>query len=168
MKAALCASLAGISTIAYFLKGIHFMRVDDIYSSIYWTVRSWLWNHPVPNGYHAWFGSGKREEFWQDRIMFVRSWGFLRPFFDSHGYDLYVFKNPDDISEDLFPSPASVTSGEASFPYARCICKDTMSTSFMFHVSVNIAMRSDSDHSIFKSLRVWPARDKNGRDVVIK
>ena len=132
----LAISLACASTIAYLIWTIRPLHVDGICSSIYWTVRSWLWNYPVPYDFDSWFGSGKRDEFFQDRAKFIRVWHFLRPFFVSHGYDLYTFKNPEDTSEPLFPCPTtSVVAEKVLFPYARRLYDDPTQTRFDFSVS---------------------------------
>ncbi len=120
-RAALSVSLiGGILTTAYYLRPIRVVHVQGAYSSIYWTVRSWLWNYPVTEDYAIWDTGDPTDEqvFESDRIRLLRIWRFLRPFFVSHGYHPYVLKDPTDIFSEIVPSiPASTE--KMTFPFAQ-------------------------------------------------
>ncbi|KAF8881724.1 hypothetical protein CPB85DRAFT_417608 [Mucidula mucida] len=121
-------------------------------SSFYWTVRSWLWNYPVTEDYAIWDTGdpNDRQVFESDRIRLLRTWRFLRPFFVSRGYHPYVLKDPTDLFSNIVPSiPASTE--KMTFPFAQ-----------RFY-------RTDADaETYFFSPFVWPARDRLGRDVILK
>ncbi|KAF9020707.1 hypothetical protein BDZ89DRAFT_1138459 [Hymenopellis radicata] len=128
------------------------VHVRGLKSSIYWTVRSWLCNYPVTSEYPGLWCVGNpndTENYLQQMIRLVRLWAFLRPFFRSHGYDLFL-TNPNDIFAPLLP-PSPPSTQTPAFPFAQ-----------RFY-------RQDSDATfLFVAPRVWPARDSEGRDVVIK
>ncbi|KAF8888001.1 hypothetical protein CPB85DRAFT_1334833 [Mucidula mucida] len=77
-------------------------------------------------------------------------WCFLRPFFPSCGYHLYVPKDSADIYSYLVPI-TPMSSGMHSFPFAPCLYKTDAEAEYPFY-----------------SPFVWPARDRIGRDVMVK
>ncbi|KIY68194.1 hypothetical protein CYLTODRAFT_267213 [Cylindrobasidium torrendii FP15055 ss-10] len=79
-----------------------------------------------------------------------RTWEFMRPFFTSRGYDLYVASCLTELEQ--FPSAASVEPQQSpSYPYARryCVTKEDF---------------------VFETIkpRAWAARDRRGYEVIIK
>ena len=96
--------IGGFAVITYLVPPLRFVRVDGVRSSLYWTIRSWLWNYPVTANFDAWTISGRElEDFSRDRLRFVSMWSFLPPFFASKGYDLHVQADPSDMFSDLIP-----------------------------------------------------------------
>ncbi|KAF8881728.1 hypothetical protein CPB85DRAFT_1567343 [Mucidula mucida] len=151
-RAALSASIVGgVLTAAYLLKPIRLVRVNGA-CSIYWTARSWLWNYPVTDDYAIWDTGDPNDEqvLDSDRIRLLRIWRFLRPFFVSRGYHPYVVKDSTKLFSALVPN-SSKTNEKMSFPFASCF------------------YQTDADaEAFFFSPFVWPARDKFGRDVMLK
>lgn len=89
-------------TFAAFLKfllvwRLGFVRVGAIRTAIYWNIRSWAWNYPLTSACPDLWYTGDpndRQLFLQEKIRLIRIWTFLRPFFASHGYDLFLNKEP--------------------------------------------------------------------------
>ncbi|KAF8900797.1 hypothetical protein CPB85DRAFT_1439366 [Mucidula mucida] len=152
-RAALSVSLVGgILTTVYLLRPIRVVRVQGAYSSLYWTIRSWLWNYPVTKDYAIWDTGDPNDEqvFESDRLRLLRIWRFLRPFFVSCGYHPYVLKDPTDLFSHIIPSTPASTE-KMAFPFAQCFYK-----------------ADDDAETTFFSPFVWPARDTLGRDVILK
>ncbi|KAF8891973.1 hypothetical protein CPB85DRAFT_1440913 [Mucidula mucida] len=151
--AALSISLGGgVLAAVYLLKPIRWVRVNGFWSSLYWTFRSWLWNYPITQDYAVWDTGDPNdvEVFERDRRRLLRMWRFLGPFFVSCGYHPYVPKDSADIYSDLVPTTGKSTVTH-SFPFASCLYKTDADAKFMYY-----------------SPFVWAARDRIGRDVVIK
>ncbi|KAF8915010.1 hypothetical protein CPB85DRAFT_451305 [Mucidula mucida] len=120
-RAALSVSLVGgILTTVYLLRPIRVVRVQGAYSSLYWTIRSWLWNYPVTEDYAIWDTGDPNDEqvFESDRLRLLRIWRFLRPFFVSCGYHPYVLKDPTDLFSHIIPSTPASTE-KMTFPFAQ-------------------------------------------------
>jgi hypothetical protein len=144
--------------------------MQGILSSIYWTARSWLWNYPITQDFGLWDeGDPSDVEAWMNnRKRILYTWHFLRPFFASHGYSLYVHSDPTAFCSSLIPCTKRTTA-EAIFPFAQYCCRDDDQLEFDFTVSAIISLRIRSVLiSPTQSPFVWPARNKNGQDVMIK
>ncbi|KAF9045911.1 hypothetical protein BDZ89DRAFT_99587 [Hymenopellis radicata] len=155
-RTALSVSLVGGIAIACFMRPIRIVRVEGVCSSLYWTVRSWIANYPVTQDYPGIWRTGDpndRQNYYRQHARLIRVWGFLRPFFASHGYELFVQKDSKDVFSECLPSSVQVATGdsEISFPFAQRLYKDDKHAAFHFIAP-----------------RVWAARDRNGRDVIIK
>ncbi|KAF8885117.1 hypothetical protein CPB85DRAFT_1442142 [Mucidula mucida] len=151
--AALSIALGGgVLAAVHLLKPIPWVRVNGFWSSLYWTFRSWLWNYPITQDYAVWDTGDPNdvEVFERDRRRLLRMWRFLGPYFVSCGYHPYVPKDSADIYSDLVPT-TSKASGNFSFPFASCLYKTDADAKFAYFSPI-----------------VWPARDRIGRDVVIK
>ncbi|RDB26629.1 hypothetical protein Hypma_005525 [Hypsizygus marmoreus] len=129
------------------------VRLDSFIDSIRWTFREWHAGFPVPTDLDGWTDLDSDEDYSRRLLEAYHAWRFLGPFFASRGYMPYVSR-PEHTLLDLFPAPSqqdSKDTTEPMFPFARR------------------GYTSDDDARFdFTSLRVWPARDKAGRDVVIK
>jgi len=130
------------------------IRLDSISERIFWTIRAWLWGYPVPVDLEKWnlTDSDDMDVYGKEVRTIQHAWKFLEPFFASRGYTLYQNQEPDIFT--LLPSPNPLPSKahlEPSYPFARRMYKEDKEAQFGF-----------------TSLRVWPARDNAGRDVVIK
>ncbi|KAF8900810.1 hypothetical protein CPB85DRAFT_1458127 [Mucidula mucida] len=150
---ALSISLGGgVLAATYLWKPIRWVRVRGFWSSLYWTIRSWLWNYPITANYAVWDTGDPNdpEVSERDTRRLLRMWRFLRPFFSSRGYHPYVPKDTANIDSNLVPSTAK-SSGQHSFPFASCLYKTEEDAEYFFY-----------------SPFVWPARDGTGRDVIIK
>jgi len=126
---------------------------QGVLSTIYWTIRSWLWNYPITEDFGIWKeGNPADVEAWaKNRKRILHTWSFfLRPFFISQGYSLYVHKDPKAFCSSLIPCTKRTTA-EMLFPFAQYCCENDSQLEFDFI-----------------SPLVWPARNKNGQDVVIK
>ncbi|KAF9457535.1 hypothetical protein BDZ94DRAFT_1272858 [Collybia nuda] len=130
------------------------VQLQTLRERIIWTVRSWLWDYPVPLDTSRWQLSDPEntELYGREARTIIHAWKFLRPFFASHGYTLYRSQPPKIF--DLLPAPVAKPTEshvDFKFPYARRIYEHDEEIMFPF-----------------VSLRVWPARDEKGRDVVIR
>lgn len=127
-------SMVGISTWSY--RPLHVIRMQGILSSIYWTVRSWLWNYPITQDFGLWNeGNPNDVEAWmRNRKRILYTWRFLRPFFASHGYSLYVHSDPTAFCSSLIPCTKRTTA-EAIFPFAQYCCHNDDQLEFDFVVS---------------------------------
>ncbi|EKM77856.1 hypothetical protein AGABI1DRAFT_130128 [Agaricus bisporus var. burnettii JB137-S8] len=132
---------------------LHWVRMHSFSSSLYWTARSWLWNHPITSDYAVWDQGDPNEweEWTKERARILRIWKFLEPYFSQRGYTLYVQKDLTDVFAPQYPASKMIDPRHLSYPYAQYRCKNDEQLGFFPH-----------------SPRVWPARDKDGRDVVIK
>ncbi|KAF8916837.1 hypothetical protein CPB85DRAFT_1288140 [Mucidula mucida] len=148
------STVVGGIVLVCFLRPIRIVRVDGVPSSLYWTVRSWTADYPVSQDFASVWRVGNpndRENFYRQHARLIRVWGFLRPFFASHGYALFAQKDPEDLFSECFPESGQATLGEIAFPFAERLYKDDEHAAFHFFAP-----------------RVWAARDKKGRDVIIK
>jgi hypothetical protein len=107
--------------------------------SIYWSVRSWLWNYPVSSDESIWnkVEDPSNRKLWvAGREATVKKWYFLRPFFAGRGYDLYVVDGePNNVFEQR-PSPTSVKQNLSSkYPYAEFLGVETDEIPFLNGVS---------------------------------
>ncbi|KAF7763836.1 hypothetical protein Agabi119p4_8373 [Agaricus bisporus var. burnettii] len=120
---------------------------------MYWTVRSWLWNYPLTPDFKIWNeGDPNQYEEWvKERGRTVRIWEFLAPYFAERGYKLYVRKNLTDVFASRYPASSKIDPLELSYPYAQYACKNER--------QLEVALVSQ---------RVWAARDREGRDVMLK
>ncbi len=135
---ALCLSLAGgVLATTYFLRPVRWVRVDGFWDSIHWTIRSWLWDYPVTQDYGVWYaGDPNDRELWEnERRRLLRMWCFLRLFFASRGYHLYVPKDSADIFSDLVLTTTR-SNGKYSFPFAPCLYKTDKEAEYSFYVTV--------------------------------
>ncbi|TFK34375.1 hypothetical protein BDQ12DRAFT_738249 [Crucibulum laeve] len=144
--------LLTVPAAAYALCHVRIIQLKSLRERIVWTFRSWHANYPVPLVMDRW-QFNKENDFAVQLQDLQRPWMFLQSFFASRGYALYC---PDPLSQnwDLYPA---LTIGsnkprcEPQFPYALRLYTDDKDIMFAFF-----------------SPRVWPARDAQGRDVVIR
>src|SRR6267154_6897635 len=96
-------SLVGLATLTWLYRPLSFIRTHTFASSVYWTIRSWLWSYPVTPEFDMWDeGDPIEEEKWmKERRRIIRTWNFLRPFFAARGYDLYTKAKPEPSSSRL-------------------------------------------------------------------
>ncbi|XP_006463120.1 hypothetical protein AGABI2DRAFT_74226 [Agaricus bisporus var. bisporus H97] len=143
----------GLTTVVWHYRPVHWIRTHSFASSLYWTVRSWLWNYPLTPDFEIWDeGDPRHNEKWKkEKIRTVRIWDFLAPYFAERGYTLYVRDKLADPLSKRYPASSMINSSRLSYPYAPCICSND----------------SDFEVNIVAS-RVWAARDTEGRDVIIK
>ncbi len=147
---ALGISLAGgILATTYIFKPVQWIRVNGFWSSLYWTIRSWLWNYPVTQDYGVWKTGDPNdlEVFESDRRRLLRMWRFLRPFFPSCGYHLYVPKDSADIYSYLVPI-TPMSSGMHSFPFAPCLYKTDAEAEFPFYVTTFASILAPLAHQL--------------------
>ncbi len=134
---ALSISLGGgVLAATYLWKPIRWVRVHGFWSSLYWTIRSWLWNYPITANHAVWDTGDPNdpEVSERDTRRLLRMWRFLRPFFSSRGYHPYVPKDTANIDSNLVPSTAK-SSGKHSFPFASCLYKTEEDAEYFFYVS---------------------------------
>ncbi|KAF8915008.1 hypothetical protein CPB85DRAFT_1433210 [Mucidula mucida] len=147
---ALGISLAGgVLATTYIFKPVQWIRVHGFWSSLYWTIRSWLWNYPVTQDYGVWKTGDPNdlEVFESDRRRLLRMWRFLRPFFPSCGYHLYVPKDSADIYSYLVPI-TPMSSGMHSFPFAPCLYKTDSEAEFPFYVTTFASILAPLAHQL--------------------
>jgi hypothetical protein len=109
---------------------------QGVLSTIYWTIRSWLWNYPITEDFGLWNeGNPADVEAWaKNRKRILLTWSFLRPFFISQGYSLYVHKDPKAFCSSLIPCTKRTTA-EMLFPFAQYCCQNDSQLEFDFIVS---------------------------------
>ncbi|KAF9035560.1 hypothetical protein BJ165DRAFT_1509985 [Panaeolus papilionaceus] len=139
-----------------------------------WKLRALLHNHPVPQNLDLWEYTPTNDRVVRkyDRQRVWGFWLFLQPFFDLHGYRL--FEPRDEKWSNLVPAqePTSQTRGRnnSQYPFARKFYEkdtDIQFTSSVPPIFCFNELYHRSNHR-FQSLRVWPARDHNRDDVVIR
>ncbi|KIY68195.1 hypothetical protein CYLTODRAFT_443535 [Cylindrobasidium torrendii FP15055 ss-10] len=148
------SSLGALVVTAAVLRPPRIVRIGGFWSSVYWSFRSWKWNYPISTDESVW--DPYNEPHCDPAIMgkfFAhrnRIWDFMRPFFASRGYDLYVA--PCSTELEQYPSAISVEPQKApSYPYARQYC--VTNEDFVFDTA---------------KPRAWAARNRQGYEVVIK
>ncbi|KAF7763835.1 hypothetical protein Agabi119p4_8372 [Agaricus bisporus var. burnettii] len=82
----------GLTTVVWRYRPVHWVRTHSFTSSLFWTVRSWLWNYPLTPNFEIWDeGDPRHNEKWKkEKVRTVRIWDFLAPYFAERGYTLYV------------------------------------------------------------------------------
>ncbi|KAF9020942.1 hypothetical protein BDZ89DRAFT_1071866 [Hymenopellis radicata] len=137
----------------FLVRRLGFVRVGAIHTAIYWTARSWAWNYPLTSACPDLWYTGDpndRQLFLREKTRLIRIWTFLRPFFASRGYDLFLNKQPNNIFGLLLPvSPRGCQN--PGHPFAQ-----------------NHYRHDDDAAFSFFAPRVWPARDSQGREIMIK
>ncbi|KAF7763837.1 hypothetical protein Agabi119p4_8374 [Agaricus bisporus var. burnettii] len=151
----LTASLAclGIATVLWRYRPVRWIRTHSLTSSLYWTARSWLWNYPLTPDLAIWDeGDPNQYEKWlEERARTVRIWEFLSPYFAERGYTMYIRADLSDVMVYRFPASSMIDASKLSYPYAQRAC--TNEEEFKFGSIAH---------------RVWAARDREGRDVILK
>ncbi|EKM77844.1 hypothetical protein AGABI1DRAFT_21980, partial [Agaricus bisporus var. burnettii JB137-S8] len=139
-------------------------------SSMYWTVRSWLWNYPLTPDFKVWDeGDPNQYEEWvKERERTVRIWEFLAPYFAERGYKMYVRENLTDVFASRYPASSKIDPLELSYPYAQYACKNERQLEVALVVSGMGNPQILHAHLRNQSQRVWAARDREGRDVMLK
>ena len=119
------------------------VHMEGVLSSIYWTIRSWLWNYPITQDFGLWNeGDPADLETWMNnRKRILHTWHFLHPFFISHGYNPYVHKDPKAFCSPLISSTKRNTA-DALFPFAQYCCQDESQLEFDFSVSAMLFLLS--------------------------
>ncbi|KAF8529090.1 other/AgaK1 protein kinase [Hysterangium stoloniferum] len=147
--AALCTSG---TIIWYICRNVRIIQLDSLTERVFWTIRSWRSGYPVPLDLKRWTVTDMAdgERYVKEGKAALAAWKFLEPFFISRGYYPYQYRertwiclHPNPTGPRRHPSP--------SYPYAR--------------------RAYDTDEEVefgFVSLRVWPARDVEGREVMIR
>lgn len=113
--------------------------LDTLKDTTLWTFRSWWAGYPVP----PYEGTGwlvtdpnNRDMFYKETQTCIGAWHFLRPFFQSCGYTLYVapYKNP----QVLFPDPGGPAAHPLpAHPFARRAFEDDSQAVFCHGVSTS-------------------------------
>ncbi|KIY68193.1 hypothetical protein CYLTODRAFT_490008 [Cylindrobasidium torrendii FP15055 ss-10] len=148
------SSLGALVVIAAAFRPPRIVKIGGFWCSVYWSFRSWAWNYPISSDESVWEPYNDPDCNPRTLVKFFehrnRIWDFMRPFFASRGYDLYVARCSAELEQ--YPSPTSVEPQKApSYPYARQFCN--LNEDFMFHTI---------------KPRAWAARDRRGYEVVIK
>lgn len=62
---ALPVAIAGLALGVLAVKPVHVVRLDGFWDSVYWTMRSWVYDYPITGDYTVWnqegFGVGNEE-----------------------------------------------------------------------------------------------------------
>ncbi|KAF7763827.1 hypothetical protein Agabi119p4_8364 [Agaricus bisporus var. burnettii] len=143
-----CLSLTAI---VWRYRPLHWVPTHSFTSSIYWTLRSWLWNYPITPDFGIWVvgDTTDRQRFFKEKARTRHIWTFLEPYFAQRGYTFYI--SSEESTYVVLPARKMIDPRELSYPYALYCCNDERELEF-----------------ICSAARVWPARDADGRDVVIK
>ncbi|RDB30827.1 hypothetical protein Hypma_005798 [Hypsizygus marmoreus] len=146
-------ALATASVILYVRRRVRIIRLDSFYERLLWTFRSWRAGYPVPLDLDQWSltDPANGDLYFKESRVALRAWKFLEPFFAARGYILY-HNQPGAGVFCLLPNPAGPKGHPSpSYPYASRVYKDDAEVEFSFG-----------------SLSAWPARDSEGREVVLK
>ncbi|XP_006463118.1 hypothetical protein AGABI2DRAFT_119942 [Agaricus bisporus var. bisporus H97] len=140
-----------LTAIVWRYRPLHWVPTHSFTSSIYWTLRSWLWNYPITPDFGIWVvgDTTDRQRFFKEKARTRLIWTFLELYFAQRGYNLYV--SSEESTYVVLPARRMIDPRELSYPYAQYCCNDERELEF-----------------ICSAARVWPARDADGRDVVIK
>jgi hypothetical protein len=105
---------------------MHWVSADSFTGSLYWTVRSWLWNHPVTSDFGIWDqGDPNEQEKWvEERTRILHIWKFLEPFFVERGYTLYIQKDLTNVFALQCPASKMIDPERSLYPYGQYCCKD--------------------------------------------
>ncbi|TFK19445.1 hypothetical protein FA15DRAFT_689498 [Coprinopsis marcescibilis] len=126
-----------------------FVRLDSVKESIYWTFRSWKEGYRLPTTEKAWTPAYDPDQLMDDANNTERLWMFLADFFASRGYFLYQ-RTPNSFK--TFPTTKEAE-GEDQYPFGRRFYFDS---------------RIDACFDTIFGVRNWAARDRLGREVIIR
>lgn len=168
MSTGLTASLAclGFTAVLWRYRPVHWVHTHSLTR----TVHSWLWNYPLTPDFKIWDeGDPNQYEEWvKERGRTVHIWEFLAPYFAERGYKLYVRENLTDVFVSRYPASSKIDPLELSYPYAQYACKNERQLEVALVVSGMGNPQIFHAHLRYQSQRVWAARDREGRDVMLK
>jgi hypothetical protein len=124
-----CGTGVGIASLnAFYWRPPQIVYMDRFFDSVYWSVRSWLWNYPISSDESIWDkvdDPGNWDKWVATHVATCRKWNFLRPLFAQHGYDLYIpSKDPQQTSE-MWSSLGSVKRAKPKgYPYAEVLADE--------------------------------------------
>ncbi|XP_006463119.1 hypothetical protein AGABI2DRAFT_119943 [Agaricus bisporus var. bisporus H97] len=102
MPTGLTASLAsiGLMVFAWRYKHLRWVQTHSFTSSLYWTIRSSFFHHPITPDFKIWDeGDPNQYEKWvKERGRTVRIWEFLAPYFAERGYTMWSGIADSDFS----------------------------------------------------------------------
>ncbi|PPR00538.1 hypothetical protein CVT24_005512 [Panaeolus cyanescens] len=142
-----------IALIEVFNRRAHLQQFVD---ALKWKLRALLHAHPLPRNLTGWnpAPSTKDNDVWEQETRRVYSyWMYLQPFFKTKGYLIFEPMNDSQWFQLIparfeHPTPSKRRS---DYPYSRKGYTDDKSLQFTYF-----------------STRVWPARDFDGNEVVIR
>lgn len=129
------------------------VKLDSLSETAQWTYRSWRKGYPVSNNLKDWVPI---TEFRPMDVLLRKiseswaRWRFLSPFFASHGLHIYHMEEGPPAKPPKYP--LSQHTGTDIWPWARHAFETEEDLSFDF----------------YNAVRVWPARDDNGHEVIIR
>ncbi|KAF5332771.1 hypothetical protein D9611_005297 [Ephemerocybe angulata] len=130
------------------------VKLDSLLETVYWTYRSWRKGYTLTNDLRDWaqiIEFKPREVALQKIAESWARWQFLSPFFASHGLHIYDLGGPG--GPGMPPKhPVSQHTRTEAWPWARRGHEDEEDLCFDF----------------VHAVRVWPARDDNGHEVMIR
>ncbi|KAF6753293.1 other/AgaK1 protein kinase [Ephemerocybe angulata] len=132
------------------------IKLDSFISTVQWTIRSWKEGYPLTNDVDQWVWTANGEDLpaWAKDVEGTWArWKFLSPFFASHGIYIYELDSPygkTPARPPLYPKPQHFAS--EVWPWPRRAYKEERELDF--------------DH--IQVVRVWAARDANGRELVLR
>ncbi|PPR00739.1 hypothetical protein CVT24_000945 [Panaeolus cyanescens] len=118
------------------------------FDSLVWKLRGILHLHPLPEDLNSWAYTPTRDRSVrnQDQLRLWGYWLFLKPVFELKGYALFERgEKTSRVPAKSSPSRAISTGRKSEYPFPRKF------------------FETDDD-----PLRVWPARDRNGNDVMVR
>ncbi|KAF6761354.1 other/AgaK1 protein kinase [Ephemerocybe angulata] len=131
------------------------VKVDSLKASVYWTFRSWMHGFPIKHDMSSWTAPYPLSDEYRDELRGNASrWGFLSPFFKSHGYYLYDYNDRDGfVHSPAYPEPrARDESVRDPYPYPYRLWEQPHDLVF----------------TAIETFRMWAARDESGREVIIR
>ncbi|KAF6753298.1 other/AgaK1 protein kinase [Ephemerocybe angulata] len=131
------------------------VKVDSLKASVYWTFRSWMHGFPIKQDMSSWTAPYPLSDEYRDELRGNASrWGFLSPFFKSHGYYLYDYNDRVGfVHSPAYPEPrARDESVRDPYPYPYRLWEQPHDLVF----------------TAIETFRMWAARDESGREVIIR
>ncbi|PPQ72580.1 hypothetical protein CVT24_005089 [Panaeolus cyanescens] len=140
------------SAAAFSSKRIPYLRF--LGSSVMWRLRVLLHSNPLPRDLAGWedISTDNDQQAIEHTRKLMSYWIFLKPFFELKGYDLFEpMKNKTQWCYLVPCKSLDTTKRRSDYPYARkCYAKD------------------EELRFLFSSTRVWPARDIDGNDLMVR
>lgn len=154
--------LAFVALTAGYLRRLKWIPMGTLWAGAVWSLRSWWNDYPVSLKLEDWAYPEDADETGAAVIRARNAWKFLAPFFKSHGLYLYIWKGEGKTVPQSHPLPAK----EQGYPFARLY--GTPSNWLVITVSWLASGDVCTHHWHPQKLQLWGARDRHGRDVIIK
>ena len=92
-----------VNSLSFKFDSMRIIQLHSVFESMFWTIRSWYWDYPVPFDLNQWELTNPEDGklYAKEAFAIQRAWKFLEPFFASRGYILYPTQIPDSLFYQL-------------------------------------------------------------------